>query len=48
VQRLAPQVLHRFLKVWEPLDRALADRPLLRDLSNMYLVRGVRDGERGG
>lgn len=48
VQRLAPQVLHRFLKAWEPLDRALADRPLLRDLSNMYLVRGVRDEERGG
>jgi len=44
VERLARPVLPRFLKIWEPLDRALADRPVLRELSNMFLVRAVRAG----
>jgi ubiquinone/menaquinone biosynthesis C-methylase UbiE len=38
--RLAPQVL----RAWQPLDEHLADLPLLRELSNMYLVRAVRSG----
>jgi hypothetical protein len=42
VERLAPRILPRVLAAWEPVDAALADRPILRDLSNMYLVRAVR------
>ncbi len=38
VERLAPRALTPALKAWEPLDRAVADRWLLRDLSNMYLL----------
>jgi SAM-dependent methyltransferase len=44
VERLARPVLPRVLKMWEPLDRALADRPVFRELSNMFLVRAVRAG----
>lgn len=42
VERLARPVLHRFLRGWERVDRAVSDRPVLRDLSNMYLIRAVR------
>ncbi len=39
VERLAPQRLSPFLRRWETVDRQLADRPLLRGLSNMLLVK---------
>ena len=42
VERLAPARLPRVLKRWQPIDETLADRPLLREFSNMFLVRGVR------
>jgi ubiquinone/menaquinone biosynthesis C-methylase UbiE len=42
VGRLARPLLRSFLRRWEPIDSALTDRPILRDLSNMYLVRGER------
>lgn len=42
IERLARPVLPRVLKMWEPVDRALADRGLLRNHSNMLLVRAVR------
>lgn len=42
VERLAPRALPRLLKVWEPLDAALADLPLLMELSNMFLVHAVK------
>lgn len=42
IERLAPKHLSRALKRWEPLDERLADRPLARDLSNMFLVSAVR------
>ena len=45
IERLAPRRLARFLKRWEPLDERLADRPVLRDLGNMYLVSAVRGPE---
>lgn len=45
VERLAPSALPRLLRTWEPLDRALADRALLREFSNMFLVRAVRSGK---
>lgn len=44
VERLARPLLPRVLKMWEPLDRALADKPVLRDLSNMFLIQAVRAG----
>jgi hypothetical protein len=30
------------LRRWEPIDAALADRPMLRSLSNTFLVSAVR------
>jgi hypothetical protein len=42
IERLAPRLLRPVLRAWEPWDRRLADRPLLRELSNMFLVRAVR------
>jgi len=42
VERLLPKALPRLLRWWERYDERLADRPLLRDLSNMYLVQAVR------
>lgn len=41
-ERLAPGLLPRLLRAWEPWDATLADLPFMRDISNMYLVRGIR------
>jgi ubiquinone/menaquinone biosynthesis C-methylase UbiE len=42
IERLAPKHLSRVLTRWEPLDERLADRPVLRELGNMFLVSAVR------
>jgi ubiquinone/menaquinone biosynthesis C-methylase UbiE len=42
VERLLPGALPGLLRRWEHLDARLADLPVLRDLSNMFLVAGVR------
>ncbi len=42
VERIAPWALRPLLRRWEPLDARLADAPLLRDLSNMFVARAVR------
>ena len=42
IERIAPRRLPRVLRRWEPLDERLADQPVLRELSNMFLVRAVR------
>ena len=42
IERIAPRHLSRALRRWEPLDERLADRPRLRELSNMFLVSAVR------
>ncbi len=42
VERILPGLIPSLLKAWEPIDNALADRPILRELSNMFLVRAVR------
>jgi ubiquinone/menaquinone biosynthesis C-methylase UbiE len=42
VERIAPSVLPRFLRGFEKLDGALADLPLMRDLSAMLLVHAIR------
>jgi ubiquinone/menaquinone biosynthesis C-methylase UbiE len=41
VERLAPGALPGFLRVWERVDAALADHPLVREFSNMFLVRAI-------
>jgi ubiquinone/menaquinone biosynthesis C-methylase UbiE len=38
IERLAPSHLSRALQRWEPIDERLADRPVLRELGNMFLV----------
>ncbi len=43
VERLAPKMLSRALKTWEPADAALAGLPLLRQFSNMFLVHAIRN-----
>lgn len=42
VEHLAPRRFESFVRRWERLDRRLADRPALRGLSNMLLVRAQR------
>jgi SAM-dependent methyltransferase len=42
LERLVPRALPRTLRAWEPLDAVLADLPLLREVSNMFLVKAVR------
>jgi ubiquinone/menaquinone biosynthesis C-methylase UbiE len=42
VEHLAPRRFESFVRRWERLDRRLADRPALRGLSNMLLVRAER------
>lgn len=44
VERLYPKVLPRALRRWEQLDRVIADRPVIRELANMFLVTGIRRG----
>lgn len=39
VEHLMPRQLPGFLRRWETVDRELADRPRLRGLSNMLLVK---------
>lgn len=43
-ERLAPSVVPRLLKTWEPVDAAVADNPILREGSNMFLIHAVRGG----
>ena len=42
IERVAPRRLSRILRRWEPVDARLADRPVLREFTNMFLVRAVR------
>ena len=42
LERLAPRAISGALRKWEQVDRALADRPLLREFSNMFLVSARR------
>jgi ubiquinone/menaquinone biosynthesis C-methylase UbiE len=42
IERLAPWALPRALRSWEPLDAKLTNAPLLREFSNMFLIRAVR------
>lgn len=39
LERLAPKLLPWALRTWQPFDDRLADLSLLRELSNMFLVR---------
>lgn len=42
VARLFPRKLSEALKRWESLDENLADKSILRELSNMFLVKAVK------
>ncbi len=42
VEHLAPSRLPEVLKKWEQFDTAVADHMLMRDFSNMFVVRAVR------
>ncbi|HEX3151789.1 MAG TPA: class I SAM-dependent methyltransferase [Gemmataceae bacterium] len=42
VERLCPPMLPSFLRMWKPIDRAIADRPVVREFSNMFLVHAVK------
>ncbi len=42
VERLVPSALPRLLKAWEPIDKTIADAPLFKEFSNMFLVHGVK------
>ena len=38
IERLAPAALRHVLKVWEPIDAAIANKPILKEFSNMFLI----------
>lgn len=38
IERLFPSVVPKFLKTWEKVDAKTADAPVLKNLSNMFLV----------
>lgn len=40
IERIVPAMLPQALKAWEPIDEKLADAPILRELSNMFLAIG--------
>lgn len=42
VEKLMRPLTPGFLRAWERFDRALADRRLVRELSNMFLVKAVK------
>ena len=42
IERFAPKVLPRFLKAYEGIDQALTDRPLIREFTNIFLIRAQR------
>ena len=42
VERLLPAALPPLLRTWRPIDARLADQPLLRELSNMFVLRAVK------
>jgi hypothetical protein len=42
IEHAAPRALPRMLRIWEQADRKIADKPVIRELSNMFLVRAVR------
>jgi len=42
IEHIAPRALPRLLRGWEPLDARLSDLPLLRQLSNMFLVQALK------
>lgn len=42
VARIFPKGLSAALKKWESIDEALADKSVLRELSNMFLIKAVK------
>jgi ubiquinone/menaquinone biosynthesis C-methylase UbiE len=42
IERVAPSVLPRALKWWEPVDAAVSDLLFAREFSNMLLVHAIR------
>jgi ubiquinone/menaquinone biosynthesis C-methylase UbiE len=42
LERLMPRAISTALRTWERADTVLADRPILRELSNMFLACGRR------
>ncbi|MBA3634391.1 MAG: class I SAM-dependent methyltransferase [Acidobacteria bacterium] len=42
IARIFPKGLSATLKKWESIDRALADKSVLREMSNMFLVKAVK------
>ncbi len=46
IERVAPRALPGLLRRWEPIDVRIADRPVLREFSNMFLIC-ARQGRHG-
>ena len=42
IERTVPAALPRLLRAWEPADAKIADKPILREFSNMFLIRATR------
>ncbi len=44
IERLMRPLLSPALRAWEPIDAAISDRPVLRDMSNMFVVKATKVG----
>jgi len=42
IEHASPSALPRILSAWERVDGAVSDLPVLKEFSNMFLVRGIR------
>jgi ubiquinone/menaquinone biosynthesis C-methylase UbiE len=42
IEHAAPPALPRLLRIWERADAKIADLPVLREFSNMFLIRATR------
>jgi len=42
IEHAAPAALPRLLRFWEHADAKIADKPVLREFSNMFLIRATR------
>jgi hypothetical protein len=42
LERLVPRALPAALRFWEPIDSLLADLALVREVSNMFLIKAER------
>jgi len=46
IEHAAPRSLPRVLRAWESADARIADMPVLREVSNMFLIKAIRGDQK--